>query len=193
MWTDRAADRISRSGTGRSRRCTGYGCARRPRLDDDAALIGRARTGDVAAYETLVRRYQDVAMRTAYLVAPEADAADAVQDGVPQGLRRARPLPGRRAVPAVAAADRGQRGAQSAPVGGPPGRPRAPGRGGDRWRDAVADSPEAEVLAGRGARAAPRRVRAAARRGPRGDRRPLLPRACPRRRRPRRWRSRPGP
>jgi RNA polymerase sigma factor (sigma-70 family) len=43
-------------------------------------LIGRARTGDVAAYETLVRRYQDVAMRTAYLVAPEADAADAVQD-----------------------------------------------------------------------------------------------------------------
>jgi RNA polymerase sigma factor (sigma-70 family) len=27
-----------------------------------------------------VRRYQDVAMRTAYVVAPEADAADAVQD-----------------------------------------------------------------------------------------------------------------
>lgn len=27
-----------------------------------------------------MRRYQDVAMRTAYLVAPEADAADAVQD-----------------------------------------------------------------------------------------------------------------
>jgi RNA polymerase sigma-70 factor (ECF subfamily) len=44
-------------------------------------LIGRARTGDVAAYETLVRRYQDLAMRTAYLVAPEAEAADAVQDG----------------------------------------------------------------------------------------------------------------
>jgi RNA polymerase sigma factor (sigma-70 family) len=32
------------------------------------------------AYEALVRRYQDVALRTAYLVAPEADAADAVQD-----------------------------------------------------------------------------------------------------------------
>jgi RNA polymerase sigma-70 factor (ECF subfamily) len=32
------------------------------------------------AYESLVRRYQDVALRTAYLVAPEADAADAVQD-----------------------------------------------------------------------------------------------------------------
>ena len=28
----------------------------------------------------LVRRYQDVALRTAYLVAPEAEAADAVQD-----------------------------------------------------------------------------------------------------------------
>lgn len=36
--------------------------------------------GDVRAYEELVRRYQDVALRTAYLVAPEADAADAVQD-----------------------------------------------------------------------------------------------------------------
>jgi RNA polymerase sigma-70 factor, ECF subfamily len=36
--------------------------------------------GDVGSYEELVRRYQDVAMRTAYLVAPEADAADAVQD-----------------------------------------------------------------------------------------------------------------
>ena len=34
----------------------------------------------MAAYETLVRRYQDVALRTAYLVAPEADAADAAQD-----------------------------------------------------------------------------------------------------------------
>jgi len=43
-------------------------------------LIDRARAGDVGAYETLVRRYQDVALRTAYLVAPEADAADAVQD-----------------------------------------------------------------------------------------------------------------
>ena len=43
-------------------------------------MIDRARAGDVAAYESLVRRYQDVALRTAYLVAPEADAADAVQD-----------------------------------------------------------------------------------------------------------------
>ena len=34
----------------------------------------------MAAYEALVRRYQDVALRTAHLVAPEADAADAAQD-----------------------------------------------------------------------------------------------------------------
>lgn len=47
---------------------------------DDDALIARARTGDVAAYEELVRRYQDVARRTAHLVSPEADADDAVQD-----------------------------------------------------------------------------------------------------------------
>ena len=47
---------------------------------DDAELIDRAGAGDVAAYEVLVRRYQDVALRTAHLVAPEADAADAVQD-----------------------------------------------------------------------------------------------------------------
>ncbi len=47
---------------------------------EEADLIARARTGDVAAYEELVRRYQDVAVRTAYLVCPEADADDAVQE-----------------------------------------------------------------------------------------------------------------
>ena len=34
----------------------------------------------MAAYESIVRRYQDVALRTAHLIAPEADADDAVQD-----------------------------------------------------------------------------------------------------------------
>ncbi|HYH92404.1 MAG TPA: sigma-70 family RNA polymerase sigma factor [Candidatus Saccharimonadales bacterium] len=43
-------------------------------------MITRARAGDVAAYEGIVRRYQDVALRTAYLVCPETDADDAVQD-----------------------------------------------------------------------------------------------------------------
>lgn len=33
------------------------------------------------AYEELVRRYQEVAVRTAHLIAPSADAEDAAQDG----------------------------------------------------------------------------------------------------------------
>jgi len=32
------------------------------------------------AYETLVRRYQDAAVRTAYVIAPDGDAEDAVQE-----------------------------------------------------------------------------------------------------------------
>lgn len=47
---------------------------------EDAELITRARAGDVAAYETIVRRYQDVAVRTAHLICPETDADDAVQE-----------------------------------------------------------------------------------------------------------------
>ena len=50
------------------------------RPTEDAEAIARARGGDVAAYEDLVRRYQDVALRTAYLVCPETDADDAVQE-----------------------------------------------------------------------------------------------------------------
>jgi RNA polymerase sigma-70 factor (ECF subfamily) len=61
-------------------RCTRYGSTWRAVHIEDAELIARARTGDVAAYEELVRRYQDVAVRTAYLVCPEADADDAVQE-----------------------------------------------------------------------------------------------------------------
>jgi RNA polymerase sigma factor (sigma-70 family) len=50
------------------------------RPTEDAEAIARARAGDVAAYEELVRRYQDVALRTAYLVCPETDVDDAVQE-----------------------------------------------------------------------------------------------------------------
>src|SRR5687768_10552164 len=64
----------------RPERCTGYGSGWRAVHIDDADLITRARSGDVAAYEELVHRYQDVAVRTAYLVCPEADADDAVQE-----------------------------------------------------------------------------------------------------------------
>jgi RNA polymerase sigma-70 factor, ECF subfamily len=47
----------------------------------DAELVGLARSGDVAAYETLVRRYREVAFRTAYVIArSSADAEDAAQE-----------------------------------------------------------------------------------------------------------------
>jgi len=47
---------------------------------EDAELIERARRGDVMAYEELVRRYQDVAVRTAHVIAPNGDAEDACQE-----------------------------------------------------------------------------------------------------------------
>ena len=47
---------------------------------EDRELIERARGGDVGAYEALVRRYQDVAVRAAYIVAGGAEAEDAAQE-----------------------------------------------------------------------------------------------------------------
>jgi len=48
---------------------------------EEAELVERARHGDVGAYEELVRRYQHVAVRTAYLVmGGAAEAEDAVQE-----------------------------------------------------------------------------------------------------------------
>jgi RNA polymerase sigma-70 factor (ECF subfamily) len=48
---------------------------------EDAELVERARKGDVRAYEELVRRYQQLAVRTAYVVAGQsADAQDAAQE-----------------------------------------------------------------------------------------------------------------
>jgi RNA polymerase sigma factor (sigma-70 family) len=55
----------------------------RPLDEDDSQLVERARGGDVRAYETLVRRYQDLAYRTAYLITGRAaDAEDAAQEGL---------------------------------------------------------------------------------------------------------------
>ncbi len=49
---------------------------------EDRELVERVKRGDVDAYETLVRRHQSVAFRTAYLVAGSAaDAEDAAQEG----------------------------------------------------------------------------------------------------------------
>ncbi|MGH2532928.1 MAG: RNA polymerase sigma factor [Thermomicrobiales bacterium] len=51
------------------------------RLLDESELIERAKTGDGDAYEELVRRYQDLAFRTAYLITGSAaDAEDAAQE-----------------------------------------------------------------------------------------------------------------
>jgi RNA polymerase sigma-70 factor (ECF subfamily) len=62
---------------------------------EDAELVERARAGDVDAYETLVRRYQVLAVRTAYVAGgSEADAQDAAQEGFVkayQALGRFRP------------------------------------------------------------------------------------------------------
>jgi len=48
---------------------------------EDSELVELARQGDVSAYEELVRRYQDLAARTAYVITGGADAQDAVQEG----------------------------------------------------------------------------------------------------------------
>jgi RNA polymerase sigma factor (sigma-70 family) len=52
------------------------------RPPDDAALADRARRGDERAFEELVRMYQSLAFRTAYLLTGSAaDAEDAAQIG----------------------------------------------------------------------------------------------------------------
>jgi RNA polymerase sigma-70 factor, ECF subfamily len=52
----------------------------RPLVENE--WIEAARRGDASAFEELVRRYQEIAYRTAYLVVGDADEArDAAQDG----------------------------------------------------------------------------------------------------------------
>lgn len=52
----------------------------RPLLESE--WIEAARRGDASAFEELVRRYEEIAYRTAYLVVGDADEArDAAQDG----------------------------------------------------------------------------------------------------------------
>jgi RNA polymerase sigma-70 factor (ECF subfamily) len=60
--------------------CTSHGFGGGPPLDDQE-LIERARRGDADAYEDLVRRYADIALRTATFVSGRsADAEDAAQE-----------------------------------------------------------------------------------------------------------------
>jgi RNA polymerase sigma-70 factor (ECF subfamily) len=51
------------------------------RPSEDAALADRARDGDVGAFEELVRRYQELAFRVAWMVVRDrGEAQDAVQE-----------------------------------------------------------------------------------------------------------------
>ncbi|TME39871.1 MAG: sigma-70 family RNA polymerase sigma factor [Chloroflexi bacterium] len=55
---------------------------------DDSVLIARAVRGDSAAYEEIVKRYQQVAFRTAYIITGSAaDAEDAAQEGFVKAYR----------------------------------------------------------------------------------------------------------
>ena len=55
---------------------------------EDADLVEQAKRGDVRAYEELVRRYQGIAFRTAYVVSGSAaDAEDAAQAGFVNAYR----------------------------------------------------------------------------------------------------------
>src|SRR3989475_11344158 len=54
----------------------------------DGDLFTRAQRGDKAAYEDIVRRYQEVAFRTAYVITGSAaDAEDAAQEGFVKAYR----------------------------------------------------------------------------------------------------------
>ena len=55
---------------------------------DEPELVERARHGDLEAWETIVRTYQGIAFRTAYLLAGNAaDAEEAAQDGFVKAYR----------------------------------------------------------------------------------------------------------
>jgi RNA polymerase sigma factor (sigma-70 family) len=57
-------------------------------LEEENDLVERAKRGDARAYEELVRTYQGIAFRTAYLVAGSADEArDAAQEGFVKAYR----------------------------------------------------------------------------------------------------------
>jgi RNA polymerase sigma factor (sigma-70 family) len=54
---------------------------------EEEELVDRAKRGDIGAYEELVRQYQDVAVRTAYVIAGGSDAHDAVQEAFVKAYR----------------------------------------------------------------------------------------------------------
>jgi len=55
---------------------------------DDVELVERARRGDIRAWETIVREYQGIAFRIAYLLSGSAaDAEEAAQEGFVKAYR----------------------------------------------------------------------------------------------------------
>ena len=78
-----------------------------------------ARRGDQAAFEELVHRHQTIAFRTARRAGRLAGRRGGGRPGrLREGVGGAAPVPPGRAVPAVAAGDRRQRGAHQAACGG---------------------------------------------------------------------------
>ncbi len=84
-------DRAARCTAGETRHCSG--AALDPDRDGtdgapaDGALLERARIGDLAAYELLVRRYAPVAHRTAVLLGGGSEADDVVQEAFVKAYR----------------------------------------------------------------------------------------------------------
>ena len=162
-----ASTRSARSGASKTRhrarrrnrppraRCISAGGG--PTTVTEAELIARAKRGDAAAYEELVRIYQGIAFRTAWLVAGNGGrrrggCAGRLREGVPRAVA----LPRRRAVQAVAAPHR--RRTRRATAAAPPAaarrsrcarpgrssrgtRPRPPRRRSSTRRDATSCSP----------------------------------------------------
>ena len=114
----------------------------------DSELIEQAKGGDLAAYEELVRRYEQQAFRAAYLVCGDADeASDAAQEGFVRAWRAlasfrsgAEPRPWLMRIVVNAARNRRRGSGRRANL--------ALRIAQDRPSDGAAPSPEAAVLAG---------------------------------------------
>jgi RNA polymerase sigma-70 factor (ECF subfamily) len=113
----------------------------------DRELMERARRGDVAAYEELVRRYEEAAFRTAFLLCGDADEArDAAQEGfvrawraLPRFRSGAEPRPWLLQIVANAARNRRRGASRQAALG--------LRLAGDPLSGGAAPSPEGSVLA----------------------------------------------
>ena len=114
----------------------------------DSELMEQAKGGDLAAYEELVRRYEQQAFRAAYLVCGDADeASDAAQEGFVRAWRAlgtfrsgAEPRPWLMRIVVNAARNRRRGSGRRANL--------ALRVAQDRPSDGAAPSPEAAILAG---------------------------------------------